>query len=90
MRMSVCGTAESESTTTHKEKRLRMNKHGPLSALVFAGLVTLLSTSAAADRPNIVLILADDVSADVFSCYGQPAPSSFESARIAQAKSSLR
>jgi len=24
-----------------------------------------------ADRPNIVLILADDVSADMFSCYGQ-------------------
>ena len=24
-----------------------------------------------ADKPNIVLILADDVSADMFSCYGQ-------------------
>ena len=26
----------------------------------------------AADRPNIVLILADDVSPDSFGCYGQP------------------
>jgi arylsulfatase A-like enzyme len=25
-----------------------------------------------AEKPNIVLILADDVSADMFSCYGQP------------------
>ena len=24
-----------------------------------------------ADKPNIVLVLADDVSADMFSCYGQ-------------------
>jgi arylsulfatase A-like enzyme len=50
-----------------------MTKYGPLSALVFAGLVTLLSTNSHAGRPNVVLILADDVSADMFSCYGQPA-----------------
>jgi arylsulfatase A-like enzyme len=28
--------------------------------------------SHAAPKPNVVLILADDVSADMFSCYGQP------------------
>jgi arylsulfatase A len=31
-----------------------------------------LAFFAAAEKPNIVLILADDVSADMFSCYGQP------------------
>ena len=39
-------------------------------ALGFVG--ASLSRAAIADRPNIVLILADDVSADMFSCYGQP------------------
>ena len=41
-------------------------------------LIALLLTAAtaaiasAAEKPNIVLILADDVSTDMFSCYGQP------------------
>ncbi len=35
-------------------------------------LAILAATPAIADQPNIVLILADDVSADMFSCYGQP------------------
>jgi arylsulfatase A-like enzyme len=36
-------------------------------------LLLCVHISALADaRPNIVLILADDVSADMFSCYGQP------------------
>ena len=36
------------------------------------GLVLLLGgVSRAAPKPNIILILADDVSADMFSCYGQ-------------------
>jgi arylsulfatase A len=43
---------------------------------VFVAATGLASVSPraveAAARPNIVLILADDVSADMFSCYGQP------------------
>lgn len=39
--------------------------------LVFTLLVSA-TVLQAADKPNIVLILADDVSADMFSCYGQP------------------
>jgi arylsulfatase A len=35
-------------------------------------LLTLCTLHAAARKPNIVLILADDVGADMFSCYGQP------------------
>ena len=31
-----------------------------------------LTSGALAAKPNIILILADDVSADMFSCYGQP------------------
>ena len=34
-------------------------------SLFWGGLLTF------AEKPNIVLILADDVSADMFSCYGQ-------------------
>jgi len=34
--------------------------------------VLLCFSMAHASQPNIVLILADDVSADMFSCYGQP------------------
>ncbi len=37
--------------------------------ILAASLATVLH---AADRPNIVFILADDVGADMFSCYGQP------------------
>ena len=35
-------------------------------------LLAAIALTAAAKKPNIVLILADDVSADMFSCYGQP------------------
>ena len=36
-----------------------------LMGLFFGGLLSF------GRKPNIVLILADDVSADMFSCYGQ-------------------
>jgi arylsulfatase A len=36
---------------------------------MFVGLFGAMSHAA---KPNIVLILADDVGADMFSCYGQP------------------
>jgi arylsulfatase A-like enzyme len=39
--------------------------------LAVAWLFGFLDIVVAADKPNIVLILADDVSADMFSCYGQ-------------------
>ena len=39
---------------------------------LFLLVFTLLHTALAQGKPNIVLILADDVSADMFSCYGQP------------------
>jgi arylsulfatase A-like enzyme len=39
-----------------------------LSIILFG----LAAASMAAGKPNIVLILADDVSADMFSCYGRP------------------
>jgi hypothetical protein len=38
-------------------------------ALLFGSL--LIQFVSGSDNPNIVLILADDVSADMFSCYGQ-------------------
>jgi arylsulfatase A-like enzyme len=38
-------------------------------ALLFGSL--LIQLVSGSDKPNIVLILADDVSADMFSCYGQ-------------------
>ncbi len=43
-------------------------KHIALSLIALFGI----ATGALAAKPNIVLILADDVSADMFSCYGQP------------------
>ncbi len=49
-----------------------MNKRISLFALFLAGSLNLFATHAQAEKPNIVLILADDVSADMFSCYGQP------------------
>ena len=39
-----------------------------LLAFLLAGLQ---ANAAPTKKPNIVLILADDVSADMFSCYGQ-------------------
>jgi len=39
---------------------------------LIAALVLPAGFIHAAPKPNIVLILADDVSADMFSCYGQP------------------
>ncbi len=44
------------------------------ATLTFAliSLCLFLVGDVRGDRPNIVLILADDVSADMFSCYGQP------------------
>jgi arylsulfatase A len=45
-----------------------------MTTLAFAlfSVCLLLADDVRGDRPNIVLILADDVSADMFSCYGQP------------------
>ncbi|GAB6165929.1 sulfatase-like hydrolase/transferase [Thermostilla marina] len=44
--------------------------------IVLTALASALGSDCLANdgnaRPNIVLILADDVSADMFSCYGQP------------------
>ncbi len=40
--------------------------------MMFAASLTLFAAHVKAVQPNIVLILADDVSADMFSCYGQP------------------
>ena len=48
-----------------------MNKRISLITLCFAVSLNLFGTGAHAENPNIVLILADDVSADMFSCYGQ-------------------
>ncbi|MCP4786813.1 MAG: sulfatase-like hydrolase/transferase [Fuerstiella sp.] len=48
-----------------------MLKSCPLPAIVFAVVCSLTAANAHAEKPNIVLILADDVSADMFSCYGQ-------------------
>jgi hypothetical protein len=39
---------------------------------IFAAAILLGGLCHAAPKPNIVLILADDVSADMFSGYGQP------------------
>ena len=41
-------------------------------SLILLSLFSALSFIHA-DKPNIVLILADDASADMFSCYGQKA-----------------
>jgi arylsulfatase A-like enzyme len=40
--------------------------------LLSAVVAALTASVSLAARPNIVLILADDVSADMFSCYGRP------------------
>jgi arylsulfatase A len=42
------------------------------SLFVVSCLVLSFPLCRAADRPNIVLILADDVSPDMFGCYGSP------------------
>ncbi len=55
--------------TTHKSNPRLMKA---ILSTVLAAVVLLGGLSHAAPRPNIVLILADDVSADMFSCYGQP------------------
>ena len=43
-----------------------------LLTLVPVCLPSVLSGAEPDNKPNIVLILADDVSTDMFSCYGQP------------------
>ncbi len=63
----------------HTERGSSVNQTGKtlfanrVTAIVVAFIVAiLLGGDVRAARPNIVLILADDVSADMFSCYGQP------------------
>ena len=38
--------------------------------LAVLGLLLVLEPAAAADRPNIVLIMSDDIGIGGFSCYG--------------------
>ncbi|MEE3180234.1 MAG: sulfatase-like hydrolase/transferase, partial [Verrucomicrobiota bacterium] len=47
---------------------------GVLTVLLLMGqpMVHGADGPPATGKPNIVLILADDVSADMFSCYGRP------------------
>jgi arylsulfatase A-like enzyme len=49
---------------------------GLTAALVLGGLQPALAavtgTSAATDRPNLVIIIGDDISIDDFGCYGHP------------------
>ena len=64
-------------TTGEVMKSMKHRQHsrllqGPLFVLATVCLPILHSGSAFAKPPNIVLILADDVGADMFSCYGQP------------------
>ena len=49
---------------------LNIMKRATTLAFAFISVCLLLVGDAHADRPNIVLILADDVSAGMFSCYG--------------------
>jgi hypothetical protein len=43
-----------------------------LAVIAFVFVATIVAVKDAhAERPNVVLILADDVSAGMFSCYGQ-------------------
>lgn len=51
-------------------------KTGLLIGLVVLLMPALPAQADESKRPNIVLILADDVSADMFSCYGQPVAAS--------------
>jgi len=53
---------------------LRQSSHTVV--LVAVCLLSLWSRALSAEKPNIVLILADDVCADMFSCYGQPGTAS--------------
>ncbi len=52
--------------------RMRTSNQTLRVARVLPCLLALLVADVRAEQPNIVLILADDVSADMFSCYGRP------------------
>jgi hypothetical protein len=45
---------------------------GALAGALLLSVMLCTGRAAGEARPNIVLILADDVSADMFSCYGEP------------------
>jgi arylsulfatase A len=47
-----------------------MNQFKPFAAAALVILTAVATTAAGTDRPNIVLILADDVGREVLSCYG--------------------
>jgi len=47
-------------------------KLGLLALILLAFPLTLLGAEASKKRPNFVLIMADDISADKYGCYGDP------------------
>ena len=57
--------------TTENRATRRLKLATTLICAFFIGM-TLFAGDVHAGRPNVVLILADDVSADMFSCYAQP------------------
>ncbi len=52
-------------------RRIRIDKVIALSAVALCLAFPSVAVAAPDGKPNIVLILADDVSPDMFSCYGQ-------------------
>jgi len=70
--------SSSTSLLRSLKKEVRMNKRIPIFALFLAGWLNLFASHAQAEQPNIVLILADDVSPDMFSCYAPLTPHGME------------
>lgn len=44
----------------------------PVTTVLFIGLLCIFGCKSSAARPNIVLIIGDDISQDDFGCYGNP------------------
>jgi arylsulfatase A len=59
------------ASTTTENKGTQLLKLATTLTFTFFIVMTLFAGGVHAKRPNVVLILADDVSADMFSCYEQ-------------------